>query len=340
MKATSAAFTAVLALACLAGCAADPGPKAAAGAGNGEYDIVFTGGASLVTDWDVYVAEAEGFYKKHHVKVDNVKTETAEAANKLLVTGDAQVGRGLAPMIQAIEGSGGALDLVDVGDALVRPPFYLNVKPGITSMEQLKGKKIGTSSPTDNTTIVTIDMLNHLGMSQSDVELVSAGGTAARFAGLQGGAIDASLLFPPVAQKAIAAKFPSLGYLPDLIGNDYKYAFTSVIMNRTWLKDNPDAAKAYLAARNDSLKFLNDPANKDEVIGILAKATNVDTANATDTYNQLHIGTPQSAFASQIGIDDNAVAGTLAILQKLGQAPKDLKPSDIVDPSVAASARD
>jgi ABC-type nitrate/sulfonate/bicarbonate transport system substrate-binding protein len=304
---------------------------------SGDYKIVFTSGSALVTDWDVYIAEKEGFFTKHHVKVDDVSTETAEAANKLLVTGEAQVGRGLAPMIQSMQSSGGSLDLVDVGDALVRPPFYLNVKQSVTDPSQLKGLKIGVSSDTDNTTIVTLDMLNRLDISEKDVDLVTAGGTSARFAGLQSGAIDASLLFPPVAQTAVKAGFPSLGYVPQLMGDDYKYAFTSVIMNRAWVKKNPDAAKAYLAARNDALKFLADPANKADAIDILAKATNVDTAAATDTYETLKIGTPQSAFSPKIGIDKDADNGTIKILKRAGQAPADLKLDDIVDPSIAKS---
>jgi len=341
LKSVAVAFAAALTVGGLAGCSGTDSnePPAAGGGSDGPYHIIFTAGSTLVTDWDVYVAEDEGFFKKHNVEVENVTTETAEGANKLIITGGAQVARGLAPMIQSIAGSGGALDLIDVADTLVRPPFFMNVNKSITSTDQLKGKKIGTSSPTDNTTIVTIAFLDHLGMTPDDVELTTAGGTSARFAGLQSKALDASLLFPPVAQTAISEGFPSLGYVPDLMGDDFKYAFSGVIMNPKWIKDNTEATHAYLAARNDALKFLNDPANKDRAIEILADATDVDVKAATDTYNALHIGTPQSAFAQEIGIDTDAVNGTLSILQKIGQAPADMKVEDLVDPTAAEAAR-
>lgn len=322
----------------LSGCGAAETSGSAGKSGDG-FEIVYTAGAKLVTDWDVYVAEDQGFFEDHGVSVENVSTDTAEGATQLLVTGEANIGRGLPPMIQATVKSSGGVKLLDVADTLIRPPFFLNVDDSIKSLEDLVGKKIGTSSPTDSTTVVTHGLLDRGGIDPADVEIVSAGGTAARFAGLEGGALDASALLPPINYTAEEEGFPSLGYLPDLAEDGFPFAFAGVIVNPEWAEQNRDALVAYLQARGDALEFLADSANRDEAIRILAEATDTDPEIAERTYDDLHVGTAQSAFNSQIGVDPEASEGVLAGLKNADLAPADLSIDDLVDDSYAAAAR-
>lgn len=322
----------------LSGCGAAETSGSAGKPGDG-FEIVYTAGAKLVTDWDVYVADDQGFFKDHDVTVENVSTDTAEGATQLLVTGEANIGRGLPPMIQATVKSSGGVKLLDVADTLIRPPFFLNADESVKSVDDLVGKRIGTSSPTDSTTVVTHGLLNRSGLDPADVEIVSAGGTAARFAGLEGGALDASALLPPINYTAEAEGFHSLGYVPDLAEDGFPFAFAGVIVNPDWAERNRDALVAYLRARGDALEFLADPANRDEAVRILAEATDTDPEIAGRTYDDLHIGTEESAFNSQIGIDPEASEGVLTGLQDAGLAPADLSIDDLVDDNYAADAR-
>jgi NitT/TauT family transport system substrate-binding protein len=222
---------------------------------------------------------------------------------------------------------------------LVRPPFTINAAPSVKSISGLRGKKVGTSSPTDSTTVVTQDALSRLGLKSSDYQDVTAGGTSARLAGLEGHALDASLMLPPINATAEKEGFHSLGYVPDLVGRTYKFGFSAVVVNPDWAKKNKPALEAYLAARNDALRFLADPANRQESVSILAEETKCSPEVADQIYDMLHIGTPQSAFAPQIGIDLDAVKGTLSALQAMGQAPTSMSPDELVDDSYAADAR-
>ncbi|MGZ2224303.1 ABC transporter substrate-binding protein [Glutamicibacter nicotianae] len=334
IRTTSAAATALLLAGSLAACSSDE-PAA-----DGEnYTITYTTGAKLVTDWDVYVAEDQGYFAKHGVEIENVSTDTAEGATQLLATGEANIGRGLPPMIQATVQSNGGVKLVDVADTLIRPPFFLNSSKDIKTVKDLKGKTVGTSSPTDSTTVVTLGLISRAGIPTSDVEILPAGGTAARFAGLQSGALDASALLPPINYTAENEGFHSVGYLPDLADDGFPFAFAGVIVNPDWASENKDALVSYLQARGDALEFLADPKNKEEAIRILAEATETDPAIAERTYDDLHIGTEKSAFNSEIGIHPEASQGVLTGLQEAELAPAEMTIDELVDDSYAAEAR-
>jgi ABC-type nitrate/sulfonate/bicarbonate transport system substrate-binding protein len=103
----------------LAGCggaeSASPGGSTAEG---GQVTVRYTAGAATVTDWDDYVADAKGFYTANGITVDRIDTQTATAATRLLVTGEADIGRGLPPAIQAVEASNGGVSLISTADIL------------------------------------------------------------------------------------------------------------------------------------------------------------------------------------------------------------------------------
>lgn len=316
-------------------CSTNDGPTEAAAT---DKTIIYTEGAKTVTDWDHFVADSKGMYEAHGVALDSVDTQTATAATQLLVTGEAHVGRGLPPAIQTVGQSNGAVKLVSVADMLIKPPFVMNAKDA-TSWEDLEAMKVGVSSPTDSTAVVTKALVDHLGFPTDSVELVSSGGTGARYAAMEGGSIDASLLLPPVNFTAEESGFNRVGYLPDAMGTDWQFAFTSVIVNPTWAEQNRETLVSFLAARDEALKWLADPANKDEAISILATETEVSEETAEQVYDLMGIGTLDSAFAQEIGVSEQAAGSVLSALQEMEQAPADMELETMTDDQYAEEAR-
>lgn len=314
------------------------GQNASDSSSGGVQTIKVAAGSKLLTDWDDYVADAKGFYTKHGVKVDRVTTQTASAATQLQVTGEISVGRGLPPAVQADVKSNGNVHLIDVADTLIRPPFTVNAASSINSYQDLVGKTIAVSTPTDSTTVVTEQALAKLGIPTDNIDMNPIGGTAERLAGLQQGAVQATLMLPPLNFKAEAGGFHRIGYIPDDLGENYKFAFVSVIVNRDWAKENKALLVNYLRARNDALKFMANKSNRDEVSSILAKSTGVDDATTQKIYD-LTIGGKYNAFNSEIGVDTGAAQGVLDGLKSGGFLKKREKAADYTDDSYAAAAR-
>lgn len=329
----------IAALALVTAACASPqsrGDEGASGKPAEKHTVIYAEGARTVSDWDHYVALALDLYEKNGVELDSVSTQTAVAATQLLVTGEANIGRGLAPTVQVVSQSNGGVTLVDVADILIRPPFIINSKSGST-MSDLAGLKLGVSSPTDSTSVVAAAALDTLGVE--GVELVSSGGTGARLAALVGGALDAALLLPPANFTAEDEGFARVGYLPEDLGEDWVSSFTAIIVEPEWAAANEGALIGILTARHEALQFLADPKNRDEAIEILAEATDVTVEIAEKTYELLGIATDRSAFATEIGVSEAAAQDVLTVLQDAGQASEDMELSDITDDSYAAKVR-
>jgi NitT/TauT family transport system substrate-binding protein len=313
----------IAALALVTAACASPqsrGDEGASGKPAEKHTVIYAEGARTVSDWDHYVALALDLYEKNGVELDSVSTQTAVAATQLLVTGEANIGRGLAPTVQVVSQSNGGVTLVDVADILIRPPFIINSKSGST-MSDLAGLKLGVSSPTDSTSVV------------------ASGGTGARLAALVGGALDAALLLPPANFTAEDEGFARVGYLPEDLGEDWVSSFTAIIVEPEWAAANEGALIGILTARHEALQFLADPKNRDEAIEILAEATDVTVEIAEKTYELLGIATDRSAFATEIGVSEAAAQDVLTVLQDAGQASEDMELSDITDDSYAAKVR-
>jgi NitT/TauT family transport system substrate-binding protein len=318
---------------------------AAAGCGPAEpvarHDdtIVVASGAATVTDYDDYIAREKGFYKQHHVKTEYLTTQTAAQATQLLATGEADIGRGIADAIQANVATDRKLDYISVADMLTRPPHVL-MTDGTKSFDDIKGRKIGISSPTDNTTIVTEGLLEGKNIDPARANLIPAGGTSSRLAAMQSGGVTATLLLPPANFKAVKeAGLTSLGSVPQLLGPDWGYSFTSVIVDRRWATLNRDLLVRFLQARDDALRWLADPRNRKEAIAILEKYTEAKPSPAAKTYDL--ISDPKlRAFAPRIGINRKADANVLRVMETAGHLKeRGLDASRFTDDSYAAEAR-
>ena len=86
-------------------------------------------------------------------------------------------------------------------------------------------------------------------------------------------------------------------------------------------RENPDAARGYLKALSDAVDWLYDPANRDEAIAILARATKLDPPIATQTYD--YYVKDLQPFSRRLAIPDEIVTSTVTTLIELG----DVKPN-------------
>ena len=94
--------------------------------------------------------------------------------------------------------------------------------------------------PKGITKIYVERMLAKNGVKPTDYDALFAGATAARFAALQSGAIDATVLLPPFNFYAESAGFSNLGltidYTPEL-------PFSGAVVNTNWAAKNKATAR-------------------------------------------------------------------------------------------------
>src|SRR5262249_962906 len=93
-------------------------------------------------------------------------------------------------------------DAILVADFVIEAPYDLVVRPEMTSVADLRGKKIGVSALRGGTGTIGRAMLRARGFSDDDYELTVTGGNPQRYTALQAGGTDAAVLSDPVTFQA------------------------------------------------------------------------------------------------------------------------------------------
>src|SRR6185312_4014897 len=105
--------------------------------------IVFSIPSRSIAAIDLYVAKERGFFRDEGLDVDIVQIR-GNVAIAAALSGQVQASNGIGTVIRALERSDVPLKILTV--SLKRNLFWLVARPGITSIAQLKGKILGTTT--------------------------------------------------------------------------------------------------------------------------------------------------------------------------------------------------
>jgi ABC-type nitrate/sulfonate/bicarbonate transport system substrate-binding protein len=232
---------------------------------------VFPGGFN----WPIYVGQDKGFFERHGIAVelqgtpDSVTQMTDFSLGKFDIAMTA-----IDNIVAYVEGQGQA----PIGP---QPEFFafmgvdtgflrLVAAPGITSIEDLRGKTVSVDALTTGYAFVLYDILrcNGLELDKGDYQLVSAGGMAQRWNGLREGRHHATLLSAPYNLIARNAGFSDLVRATDVIG---PYQGNVAATRRSWAADNMGTIVGYIRAFRESVAWLYEPSNRVETIEILCR---------------------------------------------------------------------
>jgi ABC-type nitrate/sulfonate/bicarbonate transport system substrate-binding protein len=206
--------------------------------------------------WPLWIALEGGYYAKHGIDA-KIVFGVHPAGLAMLISGEAQMTNyGLEQVIAAI-----ARDpsLVLMGSSLNKGNFGLMARAEISSVAQLKGKRIGVARVGDVPYFYTIDLLNKHGLTAKDVQWVSVpADSAARAQVLVGGQVDASLLTAPTYYR-----LETMGLkLLDAVSNyDDIVISTGYVFKKSWVAANRDVPIRIIMAHAEAIKrFYEDKA--------------------------------------------------------------------------------
>jgi NitT/TauT family transport system substrate-binding protein len=295
--------------------------------------IIIGEGSSGTSQIPLYTADREGFFKKAGIDVEQqmfsggtpstMAAFASGAINILNLSGP-----------ELIEYDGSKVITAKAFGELVDNSYDLVAAKGINSIQDLKGKTVGISSPNAGDPIFITGVLLHYGLSPNDVTFITSGNPSNRLAALTAGAIQVTAATN--AQRDISSKagnillksadspvqFPS----NMLIANgDFIAAhrpllqkFLGVLAQTTaWMKANPDAAIA------DCMPEMNATADAcKSAIGLTFDKT---------------VSSPYS-WSSTYAVDVDGMKSALATMNILQPNTKSLTVDDVVDTSVAGTS--
>lgn len=237
--------------------------------------IRLAGGAQGFNWLPVFVAEDQGLFAKHGIAVEFKRMGSLELATDAVRDGEADLTIG--PPEGAIANflAGGPLRVIAANS--VRLPMALVAHPSITSIAQLKGKRIGTSSLREGTAIYTqIALAEHGLRYPGDFEFVMAGIHTTRWDALQKGEIDCAPQPAPWNFLAEDAGYNLVGRVHDAIP---EILFAAVFGRGSWMEGNRDTVVRFLRALQEAYAITNDPRNEDYCVPIFQRITTKDDAS-------------------------------------------------------------
>jgi ABC-type nitrate/sulfonate/bicarbonate transport system substrate-binding protein len=209
--------------------------------------------AKAPADWPLFLAQEGGYYKKYGF---NTKLEFGSGTTGIAMVLSEQALMTNFTLEQAMLAASKDGSLAIVGSPLNNGLFALMANAKITSVADLKGKKIGVTQLGDPPYNFAVAILGKSGLGPRDVEWIPTGTDGGgRVAALSAGRVDATMVPPPAYFKLEAAGFKAIANLAD-----YKdlYAPMSYVFKKTTLQSQPDLVERLIKAHAEAIKRYYD----------------------------------------------------------------------------------
>jgi len=260
--------------------------------------------------WDLDVAMDKGFFKAEGFDGRPVVFQNAPQSAQMLITGEVQLGTGqLDPFLLAFRS--GARDIAVIAAPADRPDWFINVRPEIKSIADLKGKFVATAALQVGETWLAAKWLGEQGLRPQDFSFLVVGTSALKFAAFQSGSVAAAIMFQPLAMEAQLTGYSTIYRFLD--GKPLPPVL--YVVNRQWAAQK-DRGKRLSRAIVQSHKWLLDPGNRNEAIAILQKYTKRDAAVTNAVYD-LFIA-KDKLYSADAAVDTAGVATEIETMIEKG----------------------
>jgi len=252
-----------------------------------------------VTAW---VAEEQGFFKKHGIAINMVLIQTGTTLIQALVGGDVDVGFTAPPAV--VSAMAGGVDLKIILGQANNLNFIIAAQPEIKRVQELAGKKVGVSRTGSSTWIGLMMALEHyrLDPAKEKITIVNAGTDPARFVALTTRALDASIINPGFAPQLTALGFSIVTRLNEL---GVPYTQGSLVTTRRYIQNQRERTQRLVHAWVEAMQYCTDPKNRDHLLTLIAAKLKLrDTKEAVGHYQEMLDTYERKPYPSKEGLQN------------------------------------
>jgi len=277
----------------------------------------------------LYTALNRGFFKDEGIDLEIVFMP-ANLASTAVLNGDLDYNGAVTGTIgAAVQGRPMKVLLFTVSN----PLLFLMGQKNIKDLKQLKGKKIAGSSPGGSATLLANQALKQIGLEPGkDVSVLQMSGNAAsRFAVLESGVVDASLLSVPENIIAHEKGYNELLFLGDVV----EFPQNGFGTSEKRIYENPDEVYRMVRATLRGLQFVWDKNNSEAVTNILMKQWKVnDRKMAAEMARQVGRVLTKDAY-----VKPESVQVLVDLARESAKVTRPVTAMDVVDYSFLDKAR-
>ena len=239
--------------------------------------IVFPG----VQNLPMFAAQAKGLFAKRGLAVDLKFTPNSEELRKGLAEGRYQIAHSAVDNAFALKDKAN----VDIAVVLGGDDSFnrLIVQPEITSLADIKGKTVAVDAVNTAYAFQLYEMLRQKGLNKGDYEVKPVGGTSQRLEALtKDKTYAAAMMNPPFSIRAEKAGLRAIDTAAGALG---AYQGSSAFVLRPWAGANTDTLVKYIQAYIEGLRWMLEPKNKTEAVGLLSERLKLPEDVAAQAYD-------------------------------------------------------
>lgn len=212
------------------------------------------------------VAERRGFFAARGLEVETMSVSSSHAQRADLKGSRVDVGVTAIDNLFVWNAEGD--DLVVIGQMESSTDLALLLRPGLAGLTELDTVRLAVDAPANGFAVVAYTMMRRLGRMPSNYEVIEVGGVVERFDALAKGAVDATLVAPPLDE--IGGQ-QGMGVAMRVSQIDPFYPGLGVVARRTTLDASLKEVSDYLAALGQAIAWMSSAA-ADAVTAELATA--------------------------------------------------------------------
>jgi NitT/TauT family transport system substrate-binding protein len=227
----------------------------------GDPKIIRIAALPVLDTLPIYVAQEEGLFDKHNVKVEVVPAGSAPKRDELINAGqaDGMVNEVVSTIFYNREDTQVQIVRYARTATANSPIFFIlsSEKSSITIVNQLKGTEIGVSQGTV-IEYLTDRLLQAEGFSDEEIKTIAVPDIGQRMALLSSGELDAAMLPDPLA--SLVMQQGALLVIDD--SSHPEYSHSTLSFRKPFIDENPEAVRGFLAAWEDAVNLINDDPQK------------------------------------------------------------------------------
>lgn len=243
----------------------------------------------------IWVAKDQGLFIKYGLDVEPIFLRGGQLAIQALAGGDPP----LMSIGQVVQAGLAGHDLVLIAGVETYYDSTVFARPGITSLEQLKGKRLGISGFGAATHFAAIILAQHLKLDpEKDIQLVPGGPDAERIAAMSAGKIDAAIFNSSTLPIAKRLGFVELVKIPDL---KVEVQGNGLATTRAYIKSSRAVVKSALKGYVEGINFIF--AHKKEALAVFGRYMRTKDAEVLESSYQAYVNTtPRKPYPTLKGL--------------------------------------
>jgi ABC-type nitrate/sulfonate/bicarbonate transport system substrate-binding protein len=200
----------------------------------------------------------------------------------------------------------------------------LVTQPEITRYADLRGRTLSVDALNTGYALVLRAMLAHGGLAPGDYALESVGGAQERYLAMLEGRHAGCLLNSPLEGLLAARGYRRLDTALAVLG---QYQGQVLAARRAWAQAHRAEVEAFIAAFLEALRWLRDPAHRDDAYAIYRRNVPGADADAPPVAHAI-LFDPETGFPPDGDIDTAAVGKVIELRSRFGVPPRHLAPAE------------